>query len=317
MVRHRIALTAALALAAGMAQAQPPALPLPPVPTQAPPSADGTLIPAGTPLSIQVAEMLDSQVVRRGQRFRIRLGTDLKVGAVVVLPAGTPGEGEVIDVDPASRGQPGKLHIAARFLVHEGRRIPLKGLRMQDVGQVSADASQGFGAITFTDIGYPAAITPGERGVGELAADVRLSRNLGVTLPAPLPPARTTAGIPGGFAPPPAGKGQIIFVRPKSPLAYMSGIKLYEGEIGDKSVVIGTVGNGRVLQVDVDPGPHVISAYGTRPDSLRFEVEPGEVYYVVLYYQRDKPSFNPVLYHADRAEFADYGVVPDKAGKRR
>jgi hypothetical protein len=53
-------------------------------------------VPAFTPLFVRIDEELSSKKNKNGDRFRILMAADLRVGGAVVIPAGSVGEGEVI-----------------------------------------------------------------------------------------------------------------------------------------------------------------------------------------------------------------------------
>ena len=107
-----------------------------PVPPPADLSAMCPLIPAMTEVQIQVAEPLRSKKARSGDRFRIALAADLTIDGKVVLPAGIPGIGEVIEAKHPKVGKqdPGELILAARYLDLGAKRLPLRSFHLFAVG---------------------------------------------------------------------------------------------------------------------------------------------------------------------------------------
>jgi len=74
-------------------------------------------VPALTPVIIRLEEPISSNKNKPGDRFRITVAEDVRVGDAVVIPAGSPGEGEVIHAAKSGAGgKAGELIIAARFV---------------------------------------------------------------------------------------------------------------------------------------------------------------------------------------------------------
>ena len=93
-------------------------------------------IAAGTPVTIAIDADLSSNSAHQGQKFPIRLVVPVLVDGVEVLPAGTMGEGEVLDADKnGHRGRAGVLILVARHLVHESRLIPLAAVEVGGKGK--------------------------------------------------------------------------------------------------------------------------------------------------------------------------------------
>lgn len=92
--------------------------------------------PAGTPVLIEVADTLVSDERQPGETFALRLAQPLILDGTTVLPAGTPGGGEIVHAAKArGGGRPGELLLAARYLEAGGRRIALRGLKLGAAGQ--------------------------------------------------------------------------------------------------------------------------------------------------------------------------------------
>lgn len=114
----------------------------------APPAAAPRVLPAGSVVELALTKSVGSKLSKRGDRFGIRLAQDLKLNGVVVLPAGSEGEGEVIHAAPGKMGGgPGELLLAARFLDNNGVRVPLKALKMGSAGKDNVDNAVIVGMI--------------------------------------------------------------------------------------------------------------------------------------------------------------------------
>lgn len=79
----------------------------------------------------------------------------------------------------------------------------------------------------------------------------------------------------GRIAPPPAGKGQIVFFRPSKFVGGAVGYKVREG-----ATELGKLRSGKYFVVAVEPGAHEYTVHSEAKDILNLEVEAGETYYV-------------------------------------
>jgi hypothetical protein len=164
--------------------AQTPASSASPVQPPATAPAAGLLAPAGSEVLVELTEAVGTRRHRPGDRFGLKLAEPLVVAEQVVIPAGTTGEGEIIDVArPGMSGRPAKLVLAARYVDIGGTRVPLHGFRLGGVGESRRDTAVivayvvgGFVggvvglAIPGGDLNYPA----GARARARILADVRV-----------------------------------------------------------------------------------------------------------------------------------------------
>lgn len=81
---------------------------------------DGTAlvtVPALTPVVVRLEEAVSSNKNKPGDRFRITVAEDVRVGDTVVIPAGSAGEGEVIHAARSGAGgKAGELIVVARYV---------------------------------------------------------------------------------------------------------------------------------------------------------------------------------------------------------
>ncbi len=141
-VIRRVAFAAAwLALAATTAGAQE-------TPQAAGPRATGdaaarVAVPALTPVRIRIEDPVSSESSRPGDRFRISIAEDVRVGDALVIPSGAQGVGEVVHASPSgSGGKPGGLILAARTIDVDGRQVRLRSLVLSRSG---SDRTAGVG----------------------------------------------------------------------------------------------------------------------------------------------------------------------------
>jgi hypothetical protein len=104
-------------------------------------------------------------------------------------------------------------------------------------------------------------------------------------------------------APPPEGKGQIIFFRDKKFAGSAVRYKVREGE-----TELGKLISGGYFVVPVEPGTHQYVVHSEAKDILTLEVEAGETYYVVGSVTMGFFAGHPNLSPSDKATFD--GMLP-------
>lgn len=109
-----------------------------------PPAAPGEVrVAAGTVLQVELVDELSSTTSKLGDKFAIRLAEPITVDGVVVVPAGAVGQGEVIDAAHGGMaGTPGKLIVAARYLVLNGQQVRVRGMTLMVAGENRNGLSQ-------------------------------------------------------------------------------------------------------------------------------------------------------------------------------
>lgn len=145
-VHIRAAITAALMVALGDASAsQEINDPLPELAPEASADAISTpccVVAAGSLVQIEIVDPVNSATATRGDVVRLRLTAPVLAGDTVLLPAGTPGLGEVIHAERArGGGKAGELLLAARHLDYADYRIPLRGMKLGGNGSHRAGAA--------------------------------------------------------------------------------------------------------------------------------------------------------------------------------
>lgn len=83
------------------------------------------------------------------------------------------------------------------------------------------------------------------------------------------------AAAAGRVAPPPSGKGQVVFFRPSNMMGMALSFSVHEGDKG-----IGKLGNGSYFVHVADPGTHLFTIQSEVTDKLTLEIDDGETYYV-------------------------------------
>jgi hypothetical protein len=107
------------------------------------------VVPALTPVHLRIDADLSSKKNKNGDRFPIHIDEDVRVGALVVIPAGSAGEGEVIHAAKSGMGgKAGELLVAARFVRVGGQEVKLRSLSLGAAGKDRTDASLATGIFT-------------------------------------------------------------------------------------------------------------------------------------------------------------------------
>lgn len=100
------------------------------------------LVADGTAVSIEILEPLNSALLKRGDKFRLRLAETLLAEGQPVLVAGVEGVGEIVHAEKSrSGGKAGELLIAARYLETPETQVPLRGLKLGGRGKDNTNAA--------------------------------------------------------------------------------------------------------------------------------------------------------------------------------
>lgn len=142
-----LAAGAAMLAIAATADAQTAAAPIAPV------QNTNAVLRTGTEVPLELSEMLTTKnkAVKIGQRVRLQVAQDVSVQNVVVIPAGSPAMGEIIEV--RNQGMWGKSgHFGARvlYVTVNGRQIRMSGA-FDEKGTAG-----GIGAVAASSILLPA-----------------------------------------------------------------------------------------------------------------------------------------------------------------
>lgn len=189
-------LAGALCALAAPVLAQETAAPMQPVlappavsPIIAPPTTNAVLR-AGTPITLRLLEEVTTKekAARVGQRIKMEVAAPVEVNGVVVVPAGSPAEGEVVSVrNKGMWGKSGRLEARVLYTRVNGRQIRLTG-NFDDKG-VTGTAGV-VGAVAFVPIagflltGTSAVLPMGGEVPAFIDEDVQLA--MVATTPAPM-----------------------------------------------------------------------------------------------------------------------------------
>jgi hypothetical protein len=105
-------------------------------------------VPALTPVVIRLDEVISSNKHKPGDRFMITVAEDVRVGEVIVIPAGSSGEGEVIHAAKSGAGgKAGELILAARFVRVGETELRLRSFALGAVGRDRTDDALATGIV--------------------------------------------------------------------------------------------------------------------------------------------------------------------------
>jgi hypothetical protein len=116
-------------------------------------------VAALTPIELEILTPASSKTSTQGQQIRIRTIERISVGGTVVIPEGTEGFAEVIQVSHgAFGGKAGELVIGAPYLMLGNQRI---GLKRFGYGRTSGRDETGAATIATAFIGLPGMLIGG------------------------------------------------------------------------------------------------------------------------------------------------------------
>ena len=137
------------------------------------------VLPAGSRVILEVASPVGSAISKRGDMFDIRLAEPIVIDGRVVAPAGTPGQGQVVDAGKSGiGGKPGKLVLAARYLDLGGRRVALRAMKLGWAGDDRSAEVLVTSMIPFVGVagifihGGEIDVAPGTKAVAKLGEDL-------------------------------------------------------------------------------------------------------------------------------------------------
>lgn len=175
--------TMMLAVGLSMTGAAAPAQDTPSAATAA---AAPVTLAADLPVTIELVDAVSSKTAVNDDMFRIRLAADVTVDGVVILPAGTPGQGQVVHAAKArAMGKGGELILAARRIDCGGVAVPLRGMRLSVTGdQLPGAALAASMVVPFAGVlvsGGNREVPVGNRAAAKVAAPVTVTPGCGIS----------------------------------------------------------------------------------------------------------------------------------------
>ncbi|HKU88696.1 MAG TPA: hypothetical protein VJP84_02820 [Steroidobacteraceae bacterium] len=136
-------------------------------------------VPALTPVAVRLEEAISSNRNKPGDHFRITVAEDVRVGDVLVIPAGSVGEGEVIHAARSGAGgKAGELILAARYVRVGDIDVRLRSFALGVVGKDqsvnSLAASMIIGPFAMFVKGGVITVPPATLGIAKTALEFEL-----------------------------------------------------------------------------------------------------------------------------------------------
>ena len=201
---YRAAAFAACSLLAVGAQGAEPVAPVAAAPIQAIP-APGVLR-LGTAVRLVTEEALSSKTTKTGQRFHLAVIEDVKLGDIVVIPAGAHAIGEVTNVTKKGAfGKSGKLDTRVLYVIINDRNVPLTGTSHEaGKGGTGATVAVAIAVGVFSAFvtGHSAEYPVGTEMTAFTESDLPVTASMAAPTPPLVVPVAAPAQAPAVAAPP-------------------------------------------------------------------------------------------------------------------
>lgn len=151
----------------------------------------------GFPVVVRVEERLGSKLSSTGQLFKLTLAEPVMDEERILIPAGTPGQGQVVHAKKGGfSGSAGELILAARYIEHNGRQIKLRSMKFAATGKDNTGAAlavgMAAGVVGFLVSGGNTTVEPGTTADAKFAADTVFNID-----PQEINPSESTEGSTG------------------------------------------------------------------------------------------------------------------------
>jgi len=139
-------------------------------------------LPAGTEVHLQMVDDVASNTHKRGDHFNLTVVDPVIVGGREWIPAGAPAVGEVIEAHKSSGGgSPGRLILAARFVIANNSKIALRSFTAgagQDRSRESMAVGTVIGPFGFFVTGKNMIVPKGTHVIAKVATDASASTQI-------------------------------------------------------------------------------------------------------------------------------------------
>lgn len=162
----------------------------------APIAPNNAVLRSGTEIGVRLLEELTTKGknLRIGNRFRIETSDPVVVQGVTVIPAGSPGVGEITDIrNKGMWGKSGRLAARLLYVTVNGRQIRIAG-GFDDKGVAGGIGATAVAALVFLPAGFfmtgTSAVVPAGTVIkGFIDEDVPLAMPAQAFVPLQVPPA--------------------------------------------------------------------------------------------------------------------------------
>ncbi len=165
-------------------------------------------IAALTPIRLELLETVSSKTSVTGTTFKLALKDAIVVDGTELVPAGTPGFGEVVHAKKSGMsGTGGELVVAARYLELGGQRIRLRSMTLSSTGRdntvLAAASAQAISFLAFAIRGKNTEFPAGSIASAKIAELAWIPKSATAAKPEP-----AVAAVPSTSTPTPAGVTQ-------------------------------------------------------------------------------------------------------------
>jgi len=172
----------------------------------APSPCDCLAIPALTPIKLELLETVSSKTSIAGAMFKLALKEAIVVDGAELVPAGTPGQGEVVHAKKSGgSGVGGELVVAARFLDLGGQHIRLRSMMLSSTGKdntvLVAASAQAISFLAFAIRGKNTEFPAGSVAEAKIAERAWIPKPAMAAKPAPSAPTMPSSPTPAGVTP--------------------------------------------------------------------------------------------------------------------
>ena len=139
-------------------------------------TAQHPILPAGTEVHLRLVDVIDSKTNKRGDRFSLEVVHPVIVDGREWIGSGALAVGEVIEAHKSGMGgNPGRLILAARYVMADDVKIPLRSF-IAGAGQDKSSDSLGvsilFGPFGLAITGKNIVIPKGTEVIAKIAEDM-------------------------------------------------------------------------------------------------------------------------------------------------
>lgn len=159
--------------------------------------AENVVLKTGFPVVVRIEEQLGSKLSSTGQFFKLSLAEPVMHGNHILIPAGVPGQGQVVHAKKGGfSGSAGELILAARYVEYNGQKIKLRSMRFAETGKDNTGTAMAVGiaagVVGFLVSGGNTIVEPGTTANAKFAADTIFSIG-----PQEIEPSESTEGSSG------------------------------------------------------------------------------------------------------------------------
>lgn len=160
-------------------------------------SSEKIILETGFPILVRIDEQLGSKLSSTGQYFKLSLAEPVMYEGHILIPAGVPGQGQVVHAKKGGfSGSAGELILAARYVEYNGRKIKLRSMRFAETGKDNMGTAMAVGiavgVVGFLVSGGNTIVEPGTTVNAKFAEDTIFDFS-----PREIEPSESTEGSTG------------------------------------------------------------------------------------------------------------------------